>query len=371
MISIVTMRGDVHAEAVAWAINKLGKECTHIYPSELRYGDTWTISCNDSSTGFTIETSLASGTSFTTDAIDAIWFRRIPSVIALSELDDIHLRAACEAEIHSHVIGTLSSMSWGKFCVNSIGSIYSSERKSLQLLAAKKAGLNTPRTIVSNSADEINEFAKSLGGRVLYKPLQAIPWKTSDGSTRVARTTVLTDIHRLERRALQLSPAIYQEEIEKSHDVRVIIMGRTFFAWSTKPSKQINRNLVDWRFLNTSSLTYSTVSLPDEIKEKCITLMRSMNLVFACIDFVIDAHGNYFFLEANQAGQFLYGEQYGVAPGLLDTFTQFLLSEDENFDPRSIVDTGINFGEFKRTAGNGARKADFGEYVGRASFAPQ
>lgn len=368
MISIVTMRGDVHAEAVAWAINKLGKECALVYPSELRYGDAWTTCSDGPSTIFTIETSPSSKIPFTADAIDAIWFRRIPSTIALSELDDVQVRAACETELHSHVIGTLSAMAWGKFCVNSIDAIYLSERKALQLMAAKKAGLNTPRTIVSNSANEIIEFKESLAGRMLYKPLQAIPWKTSDGSTRVARTTVLAEVHQLEKRALQLSPAIYQEEIEKSHDARIIVMGRTFFAWSTKPRKQLNKNLVDWRFLNTSSLTYSRISPPDEIKEKCIALMRSMNLVFACIDFVIDSCGNYFFLEANQAGQFLYGEKYGVAPGLLDTFAHFLLSRDENFDSRSIVGTGINFNDFKRVTEDGARKADFGDYVARASF---
>ncbi|ECY3259882.1 hypothetical protein AU577_25135, partial [Salmonella enterica subsp. enterica serovar Alachua] len=62
----------------------------------------------------------------------------------------------------------------------------------------------------------------------------------------------------------------------------------------------------DWR-KNNNEISYSTVEMPDSIKEKCLKYMSVMNIYFGCFDFIV-FDGKWFFLEMNANGQWAWLE---------------------------------------------------------------
>ena len=61
----------------------------------------------------------------------------------------------------------------------------------------------------------------------------------------------------------------------------------------------------DWR---KEKLEFFIEDIPVEIKEKCILLVKNLNLKFGAIDLIKDKNGNYIFLEINPNGQWAWIE---------------------------------------------------------------
>jgi hypothetical protein len=84
------------------------------------------------------------------------------------------------------------------------------------------------------------------------------------------------------------------------------------------------------------------------VAEQCYALMRKLDIVFGCFDFIVRPDGQYVFLEVNQAGQFLFVENYAGLP-LLDAFTEFLrqASPDFEWSPGQVA---VRYSEVKAAA---------------------
>ena len=67
-----------------------------------------------------------------------------------------------------------------------------------------------------------------------------------------------------------------------------------------------SNNKIDWRKSSTK-LQYSLIEIPLDIKNKCLEIMDKLNIKFAAFDFVVNK-GNYYFLEFNANGQWLWLE---------------------------------------------------------------
>ena len=59
--------------------------------------------------------------------------------------------------------------------------------------------------------------------------------------------------------------------------------------------------------------------------------MNHFGIVFGCFDFIVTPDGEYFFLEINEQGQFLWVEDANPSIKMLDTFTEFLIEQSSNF----------------------------------------
>lgn len=62
-----------------------------------------------------------------------------------------------------------------------------------------------------------------------------------------------------------------------------------------------------------------------------IKFMQAMNLVFGCIDMVRGADGEYYFLEVNEQGQFLWIEENNPEIPTLQLVSDFLMSGNKDF----------------------------------------
>ena len=113
--------------------------------------------------------------------------------------------------------------------------------------------------------------------------------------------------------AIKVAPAIFQREISKRSDIRVIVVDDQIF--STRIESQAHADTrVDWRRGARTDLVHETITLPDDVSLACTEITRSLGLRFAAIDLVEDKSGNFWFLEANPNGQWAWIEQRTGAP---------------------------------------------------------
>jgi len=178
------------------------------------------------------------------------------------------------------------------------------------LRLAKLVGFAVPETLISNSFDEIRQFA--TGRTVIGKPLrQALTG--SSGTEQVIYTTRLPEIAEPDRQAIRSVPAIYQTEIAKQRDLRVTVVGERVFAVAID-SQSRSETVTDWRRGSVPDLAHEIIELPADIKVLCVSLVQQLDLRFGAIDLVLDAEGRYWFLECNPNGQWAWIENRTGAP---------------------------------------------------------
>lgn len=203
------------------------------------------------------------------------------------------------------------------------------DNKIKQLNVAAELGLLIPETIVSNNIEDIRNFFHKYDGNVVYKPFLPLSWKKGDTDLK-ATTTKISIEHLQDEEIITSCPGIYQRNIEKLYEVRVAVIGKSCFA--IKLDSQANEKTIDWRLpLYFNPFPVKKISLPMMIEQKIHNFMSKFNLVFGCIDFIVNEKNEWIFLENNFMGQFLWMEECCSELHLLDAFSKFLISKDPNF----------------------------------------
>lgn len=335
-VLIITMPCDIHAQAVYWAIKKLGGTCDILYPLDLAGGAnwSWTVSGDELVTEFRGNRSV-----YNLSGYETVWLRRPPGIIPLEHLDDDVERAISEAEFNLLTQSIYRTVEVNAFAVNPVGSTRTASLKPYQFNQASLCGLPVPRTLVSNSREEILGFFEELDCNIVYKPVKAGMWPIGPEEKTRAPWVPTTRMTRelLLKADLASAPGIYQECIAKASEVRATVMGRSVFAWEKTFAGRKDVD-VDWRYVHKEA-NVALHKLPDGLSQKCFDLMDRLDLRFGCFDFAIDADGQYHFLEVNPQGQWIWGDEYGVGLNQLDAMAQYLMTRDRSFsyDPSGIV----------------------------------
>lgn len=183
--------------------------------------------------------------------------------------------------------------------LNEPHSIELAENKVKQLQIATSLGFLIPRTVISNNPTEVAMFVARHPS--IAKPLRS---GSLGGSTQseVIFTTRLSTIAEIDFDAINIAPFIVQEEIHKSADVRVTVVGENVFA-TRIDSQEYKESTVDWRRGDAREMKYSIYHLPADLAEACVSLVKAFGLRFGAIDLVLDRSQRHWFLEINPNGQ--------------------------------------------------------------------
>jgi glutathione synthase/RimK-type ligase-like ATP-grasp enzyme len=122
---------------------------------------------------------------------------------------------------------------------------------------------------------------------------------------------------------LQTCPMIFQVDIEKSYEVRITCFGDLSVTVRLN-SQEFEAAQVDWRAVSPARLGVDRIEIPMEVRDACVRLLRSLDLVFGCIDMIVTPESDWVFLEVNQMGQFLWVEEINPDVPMLDLFIQLL-----------------------------------------------
>jgi glutathione synthase/RimK-type ligase-like ATP-grasp enzyme len=103
----------------------------------------------------------------------------------------------------------------------------------------------------------------------------------------------------------------------------VTVIGQKIFAVEIDAQKS-TRAKDDWRRYDLAHTTFQVHNLPCPIKLRITDLLRQLNLVFGCIDFIVTPDNQYIFLEINPMGQWYWAEAL-TGGAMLDSFVQMLM----------------------------------------------
>lgn len=166
---------------------------------------------------------------------------------------------------------------------------------------ARKVGLRIPHTLVTNNPQEVREFFPAVKGKMITKLLT--PLSTSmEGSSFFLYTSTVKEEDLLDAEVLRYSPMIFQEQIPKMRELRVVFVKGNFFVGALDASLY-STNTMDWRCANLADSPWEPGKLPDEVADLLKALMTELGLVFGAIDLIETPDGEYVFLEVNPTGE--------------------------------------------------------------------
>ncbi|MGW8992785.1 ATP-grasp ribosomal peptide maturase [Streptomyces zhihengii] len=309
-VLVVTEVDDVTADLVITALNRQKVPVARFNPADI--GAALTVSARFGSGPASVAGQLRtpSRTVDLAEVRSVYWRRPVWPVFAELQHDDARFAAA---QTRYGLAGTLYALD-GPLWVNHPLRNAAADYKPAQLAVAQRLGLRVPPTLVTNDPDEARCFVSSYE-QVIFKTLRWTPYQR-DGVpvTGWADRVSATEID--ER--VSVVPHLFQTVVDKTGDLRVLIVGRDVFA------VHIESGMLDWR-KNYSNLAYCVVDLPNCVEEMLFAYLKHFGLVSGSFDFAVDKTGDLWWLELNPNGQWGWLEErtgLAMSAAFADLLTQ-------------------------------------------------
>ncbi|APU14037.1 MULTISPECIES: ATP-grasp ribosomal peptide maturase [Actinoalloteichus] len=261
------------------------------------------------------------------EAITAVWYRDPAAFRFPDSLTDVE-RAYAHREARLGFGGVLAALP-GVLWVNNPNRAVDAMFKPVQLATAAAGGLRVPATLVTNDPAAVTAFAAANTDDGAESSKSGVVCKsfgsnavTEGGRLKVAYTHRLTDADLADLRSVASTATQVQRWVDKSHEARVIVIGRRMFTILIHAHSAAAR--VDWR-ADYGALTYELVDTPLDIERGLRAYMDILGLAYAAVDFAFDTDGRAWFLESNGSGQYGWLESRTGAPisaALADLLTE-------------------------------------------------
>lgn len=177
--------------------------------------------------------------------------------------------------------------------------------EQLELLRA--AQIPVPRTLASNDPDAVLEFAASLPGPMVYKPL---------AGGGLCRRATAGDLRPERLRALAAAPVMFQEEI-RGRNIRVYVVAGEVVA-----GYEIVSDALDYREART--LVHPTTPTDAE-RAACRAAAEACEMIFTGIDIRRRPDGSFALLECNPSPMFAAIERRTGAAPVTQALSQLLV----------------------------------------------
>lgn len=225
-------------------------------------------------------------------AVRSAWYRRPGRPAASDDLADAD-REWATIEARAGFDGLVAAVPrW----LNHPDRLTHAEYKPVQLAAAAAAGLRTPHTLLTNDPAAARRFAAGHD-RVVYKAFCSSV--RTDHGRRFVYTTVVRPSD-LDGDAIRGTAHQFQEWIEKAHEVRLTVVDdRLLAARLTARSPDAH---TDWRS-DYDAVDYAATDVPPAVAAAVHTLLGTLGLRFAAMDFAVRPDGEWVFLDLNPNGQ--------------------------------------------------------------------
>jgi glutathione synthase/RimK-type ligase-like ATP-grasp enzyme len=208
-------------------------------------------------------------------------------------------------------------------CVNPYSALRLVRNKAVQLLLARKSELKVPQTLFSNSPAAVRDFFDRHPNDAICKAFAGHVWQ-QQGSTDVTVTETFS-LNRAELPAedevFTYSPAIYQEKVKKQFDVRAVLMGERVYSFAVRTPA----NSLDWRHdAALRNVAVERIATPAAVESGILSFAAAAGVCTGSLDLAVDRNGEWWFLEINEQGQFLWLDDFCPQAQLLEKFCAFL-----------------------------------------------
>lgn len=227
--------------------------------------------------------------------IRSVWYRH-PSHFEFSEGMSRPERRHAAAEARVGVAGVLYSLDalWVNYPSREADAL-----KPRQLDVARRCGLQVPRSLVTNTAVGVRDFAAVVGGPLAGKNLSAASLVESN-HLQTAYTRRLGPAELADLSGVETTAHLFQEFIDdKAFEVRATVVGERVFAAAIHAGSEAAR--IDFR-ADYTSLDYSTIEPPPPVRTGMLAFMRTFDLSFGAFDFAVNTNGEWIMFECNPFG---------------------------------------------------------------------
>lgn len=229
------------------------------------------------------------------EEIHAVWYRSPETYAMPAELSSVE-RQHCIREAKYGLGGVLASLP--ALWVNHPSRLADCAYKPVQLVRAHECGLSVPDTMITNEPESVRSFA--AGGRTITK-LMGANTISEEGRRKLSWTRVLGHEDLNDLRGFDVTSHLVQRWVPKSFEVRIVAIADRLTAVKIISGSAASR--IDWRS-DYAALTYDLIDLPDEVAHGVRALMRSFDLLYAALDFIVTPDNRWVFLEINAGGQY-------------------------------------------------------------------
>jgi glutathione synthase/RimK-type ligase-like ATP-grasp enzyme len=299
---VITSKDDAHADYVITKANDLGVGDQIVRLNTEDFNNNCLLSFKDGNFSISIKDSARS---LSSAEIMSVWFRRPKDIVAQHPDPDAsqYMKIQATAFLRGLYFCCHNSALW----INPLPALHRARIKLQQIQQAINLGFDVPHTIVSNSPQELIDFF-DRHEVVCTKSLDE-PNFLSDGAIYPIFTRVIDSKEDLTDNvdSLRLCPILLQEYIEKTSDIRVIVLGDKVFAVEIF-SQDHELAIHDFRGVAPKFLKHKVHNLPCELKIKIQNFVKQQGLYYSALDFVLSKNKKYYFLENNPNGQWLWLE---------------------------------------------------------------
>jgi len=238
------------------------------------------------------------GHSISTKQVQAVWLRRIwePD---FKELDPQY-QQACAKESKATLNGFWDSLREANW-VDHLVRIEAASNKLLQLRLASELGFTIPQTLITNKAEAAREFFQQVNGKMVSKLLTALS-RSMESTSFFLYTSLVKEEDLQDAESLRYCPMVFQEQISKQQELRVIYVNGKVFVGALNASVYED-STVDWRSPGIEVGAWQNHQLPEELIRRLQTFMGELGLLFGAFDFILTPSGDYVFLEVNPGGE--------------------------------------------------------------------
>lgn len=331
-ILIVTIPGDLHAIDVKLALEKLGDRVVVWYFSDFPALQKHSFAVEQKDICWE-----ADGVDFAicNQRFDVVWFRRPQKPVLSKNIHPDDKKIALQENLLFY------QMIWRIIApearwINPYSNAVAANNKLLQLKVAAQVGFKIPPTLITNDPSKIKAFINAHQSQeVIYKTFGQGGWfRKKSARLSYTRLIGLQDLPNDD--FLQATPGIFQQKIPKSFELRVAMLGN--YPVAVKILSQAHpKGMIDWRCIPTNELVIEQFELPSVIQDNCRFFMQRMGLVFGCFDFIVTPDNEYYFLEINEQGQFLWIEEINPEIKMLASFVNFLRYNSGIYATKDLV----------------------------------
>lgn len=231
--------------------------------------------------------------------VQAVWMRRIWYPELSKDLSE-QFKTACARESFATLEGFWDSLRSARW-VDNLQKIKAAENKLYQLRLAQTVGFTIPQTLVTNDPEQAREFFYQLKGQIVAKLLTPLS-QSMNATPFFLYTSVVKEEDLLGAESLRHCPMVFQEQIPKLRELRVVYVDGKIFVGALDASVY-SASTLDYRCANFDACVWQPYELPSKIVLCLKTFMAKLELTFGAFDFIETPNGEYVFLEVNPTGE--------------------------------------------------------------------
>jgi len=311
VILIITSVDDGHANAVVRHLNESGSDFLRINTDELLNG-VHTISWQEKDNKIFVQF-FNGHREFSFKSVKSIYYRR-PSRPTSNNISTIQHKEVYIDEswsgLHSILFSLTEARWFGHPHLDKINSSKLKQKRIADELKKNSSKIKTPATILSNNPEELTAFC-SKHSFILIKPIESRGTIEEDQwipffSEKISSSVFIESL--AESSIPKLNYCFLQEYIEKKQEWRITVVDNKIFGCVIL-SQADERTITDWRRVGYEEITHLAADPPEFIREFCFLFLEKMDIHFGAFDFIETPSNEFYFLECNVNGQWLWIEE--------------------------------------------------------------